>query len=108
MLMREVGSSGIGRYLVQAVKRAGGMAEKIKWHRKGPPDYLVTWRMTRLSILGSMDLIETKAPGKKPRADQVRDHVRRRKFGVVVHVLDTQEKIADYVEWRCRYNNGER
>ena len=103
--MREVGSSGTGRYLVKLVKAAGGMAEKVRWHRKGPPDYLVTWSMAEMRRLGPMDLVETKAPGKGPRPEQVRDHNRRRKLGVTVWVLNTQEEIRAYVEWRLRYNN---
>ena len=89
--MREVGRSGTGRYLVKQVKAAGGMAEKLRWHRRGPPDYLVTW-----DVLG-MDLVETKAPGKIPRPEQLRDHKRRAALGVVVLVLDTKAKIDRYV-----------
>lgn len=98
--MREVGNSGTGRYLVKKVKAAGGMAEKVRWHRKGPPDYLVTWPGF-CQTHGEMHLVETKAPGKKPRADQIRDHAKRKRYGIHVWVLDTKEKIDHYVAW-CR------
>jgi len=44
-----------------------------------------------------MELVETKAPGKKPRADQVRDHERRAKLGIVVRVIDTKAKVDNYI-----------
>ena len=91
--MREVGASGTGRYLVKRVKAAGGTAEKLTWSKRGAPDYLVSWR------LNVLHLVETKAPGKKPRPEQLRDHARRAELGGVVRVLDTPQKIDQYVAW---------
>lgn len=62
--------------------------------RRGAPDDLLTWPF------GEMDLVETKAPLKKARDEQVRDHKRRAERGVPVYLLDTKAKIDDYFEHR--------
>jgi hypothetical protein len=44
-----------------------------------------------------MYLAETKAPGKGPRIDQLRDHQRRAARGVTVWVLNTKEAVDTFV-----------
>jgi hypothetical protein len=84
----------VEKYLRISVEEAGGLCEKhVSPGRRGVPDRLVTW-------YGRMDLIETKAPGKKPRAEQKRDHERRAKLGIPVYVIDTKLKVNQYVTAR--------
>lgn len=86
--MRE---SSIEKYLREQVEKNGGMCEKfVSPGKRNVPDRLVTWPY-------EMNLVETKATGKKPRPGQVRDHARRAKLGVIVHVLDTKAKVDRYV-----------
>lgn len=74
----------IEKRLRQEIERVGGLCEKFTTPgRRGPPDRLVTWPD------GEMELVEFKAPGKKPNAHQLRDHARRAKCGVIVHVVDS-------------------
>lgn len=91
--MRE---SCIERYLVKRVEADGGLCEKfVSPGRVGVPDRLITWPG------GEMHLVECKAPGKVPRASQIRDHARRKRLGVEVYLLDTKEKVDHY----CRRGN---
>ena len=86
--------SVVEKYLREQVELRGGLCEKhTAPGRRGVPDRLVTW-------LHFMELVETKAPGKKPRPDQVRDHARRAALGVHVPVLDTKAKVDEYVRSR--------
>jgi hypothetical protein len=89
--MRE---SRIENALVRGVKRAGGEVRKLAWPgRRHAPDRLVFWPD------GIVHFIELKAPGKKPRKGQEREFCRLEKFGHIVRVLDTLEKVNHYVEW---------
>jgi hypothetical protein len=84
--------NSIEKHLREGVESAGGLCEKFRIvGRRGPPDRLITWPG------GAMELVETKAPGKKPRRSQIRDHARRAKLGVRVYVLDTIEKVDRYL-----------
>lgn len=86
----------IEQYLVQQVERNGGLCEKFcSPGKRGVPDRLVTWPG------GTMELVEVKAPGKKPRPEQARDHRRRARLGVTVHVIDTREGVRLF----CRRGN---
>lgn len=87
--------SAIETYLCEQVEARGGLCEKhVSPGLVGVPDRLITWPR------GVMHLAETKAPGKKPRPSQVRDHQRRAKRGVTVYVLDTRPKVDTYI-WGC-------
>lgn len=89
--MRE---SNIEKYLRELVEARGGLCEKhVSPGRRGVPDRLITWA-------GTMDLVELKAPGKKPRTEQERDHVMRRRRGILVWVLDSKEAVEAYVNER--------
>lgn len=93
--MRE---SNVEAYLKEQVEARGGLCEKhVSPGLVGVPDRLITWPY------GRMELVETKAPGKKPRPSQVRDHARRAKRCVSVPVLDTMEKVDAYVQDRWQY-----
>lgn len=91
-MSRETGKGGIGEYLRKRVEAAGGLCEKHESPgRRKVPDYLVTWPWAR------MHLVETKWPDGEPDEGQLRDHARRAQLGVVVIVLDTEDKIETYI-----------
>ena len=86
--MRE---SVVERALVQGVERKGGEVRKLSWiGRRHAPDRLILW-------FGAHDLAELKAPGKKARAGQAREHARLRAAGFSVYVLDTVDKVRQYL-----------
>jgi hypothetical protein len=64
--------------------------------RRHVPDCLVTWPW------GDMDLVETKAPGKKPRKAQAEDHRLRAIIGRHVFVLNTIEKVDAWFRNKVR------
>ena len=77
--------------LVRLVKRHGGEVRKLVWlGRRHAPARLVMWPSRH-------DLIELKAPGKKARSGQTREHARLRSAGFNVEVLDTVEKVDNYI-----------
>lgn len=85
----------IEKKLRLAVERVGGKCEKFTTPgTRDVPDRLVTWPW------GEMDLVETKAPGKKPRAGQIRDHKARAKLGVPVFLIDNVEDVFRYAHTR--------
>ncbi len=78
--MRE---SSVEDYLARVVKQFGGEVRKVAWvGRKNAPDRLVL-------LKGGHCLVELKAPGKKATAAQLREHVRLRKSGFEVYVIDS-------------------
>lgn len=77
--------SAIEKHLVNEVKKAGGIAYKfVSPGRKAVPDRLV------LLPGGCLIFVECKAPGEKPRADQIREHEKLRALGFNVAVLDSK------------------
>lgn len=83
--------------LRKGVEALGGLCEKfVSPGRRNVPDRLVT--LPR----GEMYLVECKRPGESPRPGQVRDHQRRARLGVTVHVVSTPEEVDALLEqWRC-------
>ena len=64
------------------VKSYGGEVRKVEWSgRRGAPDLLVL-------MPGRHFFIEVKAPGEKPRPEQVREHERLSAAGFDVFVSD--------------------
>lgn len=82
--MRE---SDIEDYLVQRVKAMGGECRKVQWiGRRGAPD--------RLVMLPTKTVwVEFKAPGKKPSAQQLREHLRMQAMGQRVVVIDSLKGV---------------
>jgi hypothetical protein len=77
------------------VRNRGGLCEKFTSPgTRDVPDRLVTWPW------GEMDLVETKAPGQKPRAGQTRDHRERAKLGIPVYLLSTPDEVWAYLRGR--------
>ena len=82
--MRE---SDIEATLVARIKALGGECRKVKWiGRNGAPDQLVM-------LPGVTVWAEIKAPGQKPRPNQVREHERMEALGQTVLVIDSLELI---------------
>ncbi|MGS2677688.1 VRR-NUC domain-containing protein [Citrobacter freundii] len=75
----------IEKHLVAEVKKAGGRTYKfVSPGRRSVPDRIV------LLPGGRLIFVECKAPGKSPRADQLREHERLRSLGFIVVVLDSK------------------
>ncbi|MGJ0625898.1 VRR-NUC domain-containing protein [Xenorhabdus bovienii] len=77
--------SVIEDHLVKEIKKAGGIAYKfVSPGRRSVPD--------RICVLpgGRILFVECKAPGEKPRPDQIREHERLRVLGCEVVVLDSK------------------
>ena len=95
----------IEQYLVRRVKELGGEVRKVKWiGRRGAPDRLVMLPARRLvqsidcawcNPTGKTLWVELKATGEKPEAHQLREHVRMRKMGQVVVVVDSIERVDE-------------
>lgn len=78
------------------VKSHGGEVRKVEWSgRRGAPDLLVL-------MPGHHFFIEVKAPGEKPRPEQLREHERLRVAGFDVFVSDGDlEPIEDELKFSC-------
>lgn len=97
---RTTGESGVERYLHRRVVACGGWTDKFKSPgRRNVPDRIVTWPARAGEA--KVHFIECKAPGKRARPGQQRDHARRRAMGCTVNVLDTKAKVDVYV-WTVR------
>jgi len=97
-----VREKAIEQKLVQAVKRAGGLAIKFTSPGlSGMPD--------RLVILpeGHIAFVEIKAPGGKLRPLQIRRHELLRRLGCKVYVLDDPARIPDLVAKMMRGGESE-
>lgn len=82
----------IERRLCDAVKAAGGVAEKFTSpNRRSVPDRIVQFDG------GHVCFVECKAPGKKPTAEQERDHFRRRIMGFRVYVVDSYDAVGKFI-----------
>lgn len=93
--MRE---SAIELHLHREVTKAGGTTRKFKSPgRAHVPDRIVIWGRFGPVPGCWVHFVECKAPGKKPRPGQVREHARLQALGCTVLVLDTKDKIDDYV-----------
>ena len=98
--MRE---STIEKHLVARVKALGGEVRKVQWiGRRGAPDRLVmlpaSWKGRKTSGFWDSDKtiwVELKATGVAPDAYQLREHVRMRKMGQRVVVIDSIEGVEE-------------
>lgn len=77
-------------YLVRKVEGLGGEIRKAAWlGRRGCPD--------RVVFLKGTYWVEVKAPGEKPRPEQLREHARMWAQGVWVYVLDSFESVDNFI-----------
>jgi hypothetical protein len=75
-------------YLKKRIASLGGDVRFFRWiGRNHAPDCFVMLPETPVT------LVETKAPGKRPRPGQEREHERLRKYGVRVLVCPTKEDV---------------
>ncbi len=75
-------------YFVKKVKAMGGMAIKfVSPGFDGLPDRLVLLPKSKLAF------VELKAPGKKPRALQIKRMEQLTNFGVKCFVADSKERV---------------
>lgn len=89
--------STIEKYLVDKVKKAGGIAYKFTSPaRRSVPD--------RLVLIGddgytppTIVFVELKAPGKKPTPSQTREHARIRALGFRVEVIDSKDGVDEFM-----------
>ena len=82
----------IEQKLVQAVKKAGGLAIKFTSPGlSGMPDRLVILPESHVAF------VEVKAPGLKPRPMQIRRHELLRRLGCKIYVLDDAARIPELV-----------
>lgn len=76
----------------KTVKALGGRALKfVSPGNRGVPDRIVLFPIPeehREIVAKCIRFVELKAPKKKPRPDQVREHQRLRDFGFFVQVID--------------------
>ncbi|WP_413725376.1 VRR-NUC domain-containing protein [Sodalis sp. RH16] len=83
--MAYIRESAIEKHLRVEVKKAGGVAYKfISPGLRGVPDRVV------LLPGGRIIFVECKAPGEKPRPEQLRQHARLYALGFDVVVLDSK------------------
>ena len=85
--------SSVESYFTGRIKALGGESRKVKWiGRRGAPD--------QLPLLAGIcpTLVELKAPGKKPRPEQLREHERLRKAGYI-GVGDGLLVRGDHLAW---------
>lgn len=93
--MRE---SDIERHLVKRVKELGGEVRKVQWiGRNGAPDRLVMLPFRPKSNMAADTTVwvELKAPGQKPRPNQIREHAKMRAMGQRVVVIDSIEGVEE-------------
>lgn len=87
----------IEQHLCTRVMELGGTTLKFTSpSRVGVPDRIVIWPGTPAVI----HFVEVKAPKKKPRASQLREHARLREAGCTVLVIDSKEAVDNYVRNR--------
>ncbi len=96
--MRE---SQVEKYLVDQVKKHGGVAEKFKSPgRKNVPDRIVEWpeRFIGYTYIPSyIDFVELKTLTGRLTVGQKRDHDRRRQMGLHVLVLRSKCDVDCYI-----------
>jgi hypothetical protein len=101
--VRKIRERDIESYLRIRAKAMGGEVRKVEWvGRRGAPDRLLMVKARPLSKsldcawckpVGRAVWIELKAPGEKPEAHQLREHIRMREMGQDVRVIDSFELV---------------
>ena len=88
--MNAIRERDVEKYLVRRVKERGGEVRKCKWiGRRGAPD--------RVVFLKGTYWVELKAPGETPRPEQVREHRRMGSQDAYVYVLDSFERVDNFM-----------
>lgn len=85
----------IETFLRDKVKAVGGEAYKfVSPGHIGVPDRLVVFPGGRIAF------VELKAPGKKPRPNQIAQIERLRRLGADVEVIDSKEGCLEFIKNR--------
>lgn len=88
--MNSIKENIIENHLIHVVKNIGGFSRKIKWiGRRDAPD--------RVVFFNGVWFVELKRPNSTARSSQVREHSRMRQHGAAVFVIDTIEKVEDFI-----------
>lgn len=91
----------VEQYLVDRVKAMGGEVRKVQWiGRRGAPDRLVMLPTGRLFAVDRLSKdttiwVELKAPGVKPEAHQLREHLKMSAMGQRVVVIDSLAGVEE-------------
>lgn len=92
---KTVRESAVERHLHAEVSKAGGTTRKFKSPgRNNVPDRIVIWPG---DFIARIHFVEMKAFNEEANDGQKREHIRLRKLGCTVLVLDTKQKVDDYV-----------
>ena len=97
--MSSTPEGAVKAYLKARITALGGEIRFVKWlGRRHAPDCRVMFPGGRIVCPGDLGetyncWVETKAPGKRPRPGQAREHKRMREMGEIVLVLPTKEDI---------------
>lgn len=87
----------IEAYFVKRVKEVGGEQRKfVSPGRRSVPDRICGFAGGRFAF------VELKAPGEKPRPDQLREHEKWRRLGFLVFAADTKEAVDVLIEHMTR------
>ncbi len=82
----------VERYLLKRVREVGGECYKFKSPgRRGVPDRMVVFPLNHVFF------VETKRPGKKATAQQMREHGRMTKLGLTVLVINNKIDVDFFV-----------
>lgn len=88
----------IEKYLVSEVKKVKGRAYKwVSPGNVGVPDRIV------LFPLGLVAFVELKASGKKPTPIQLSQHKKLELLGFEVFVIDSKEKVDEFIHRSKHY-----
>lgn len=97
--MKELREAEIEQYLVDRVMVIGGEVRKVKWlGRRGAPDRCVMLPASTKAQFGEGGQtiwIELKRPGARADPHQIREHVRMRRMGQRVEVVDSFERVDE-------------
>lgn len=84
--------SDIENYLRRQVEELGGLMEKwVRPGKRGAPDDLVFWPN------GTIDIVEIKAPGKRPNHQQVLFHKKLKDRNHHVVLIDCMQLAEHYI-----------
>ncbi len=87
----------IEQYLVRKATQMGALVRKAQWvgHNHCPDRLIMT--------SGATVWVEVKAPNKKPRAGQEREHLRMEAHGQHLAVVDSYETVDQLIARLKRY-----
>lgn len=101
--MRIIRERDVESYLSKRAKAMGAEIRKVNWvGRSGAPDRLLMVKARPLTQkldcawcnpVGRSVWVEVKAPGERPKAHQVREHIRMRAMGQEVRVIDSFQAV---------------